>query len=107
MLSRACHFFCRGKILGNNGNPDDVQIVQVLADSARSVTGREVVVVSDIVKDVVATNWDSEEIVIQVCRLGGNLCFDNPVGRKCVFEAEVLDKLSGVMNEKQKNYAPS
>jgi len=100
--------FCRGKIVGNNGNQDDVsRIVEVLADSARSVTGREVVVTSDIVKDVVATNWDSEEIVIQVCRLGGNLCFDNPDGRKCVFEAEVLDKLSRVMDEKQQNDAPS
>ena len=98
--------FCRGKIVGNNGTPDDVsRIVQVLADSARSVTGREVVVMSDLVKDVVATSWDSEEIVIQVCRLGGNLCFDNPDGRKCVFEAEVLDKLSRVM--KQQSYAPS
>ena len=55
---------------------------------------------SDIVKDAAATNWDSEDIVTQVCRLRGNLCFDNPDGRKCVFEAEVLDKLSRVMNVK-------
>ena len=100
--------FCRGKLVANNGNLEDGSlIILALADSARSVTGREVVVKSDIVRDVVTINWDSNEILIQVCRLGGNLCFDNPEGRKCLLEANVLEKLSQVMAEKQLDDSPS
>jgi len=95
---------CRAKIRVSNGHPEDVsQIIRALADAARSVTGREVVVASGIIRDVVKVNWDTEEIVIQVCRLGGNLCFDNPEGRKCILEASVLDKLSETMDSKQQD----
>jgi len=100
--------FCHGKLVDINcQSGDGPMIVRALADSARSVTGREVVVKSDIIRDVVKSNWDSEETVIQVCRLGGNLCFDNPAGRTCILEAEVLDKISNVMEEKLRNDTPS
>jgi len=34
-----------------------------------------------------------------MCRLGGNLCFDNPSGRSCVLLSGILDKLANVIEE--------
>ena len=96
--------FCRAG-LTEKGHQEE--LIQALADSARSITGRGVVVKSGVVQDVVKTSWDSEEIVIQVCRLGGNICFDHPEGRICILEAGVLDKLADHLEAKLQNNSPS
>ena len=75
--------------------------VKALADAARSETGRKVIVDSDIVNHVSESDWcvEDDQYFVQICRLGGNLCFDNPSGRSCVLQSGILDKLAETVEE--------
>jgi hypothetical protein len=71
-------------------------LVEALADLARTQQGREGIIDKDIPAVIVCRDWTGEppaDLATQICRLGGNLCFDSPEGRETVSETGLLTKL--------------
>ena len=87
----------------------DKEVVKALADAARSETGRRVITDSAVVGALSRLSWqcDASQLLIQICRLGGNLCFDSPDGRACVLETGVLEKLVSVLSGNSTNQEDS
>jgi len=81
-------------------------IVKALADVARTEVGRQKILDTNLVVNICSVSWsrDTSLLVVEICRLGGNLCFDSPLGRETVSQAGILRKLSevvrGVQHEK-------
>ena len=72
------------------------QLLEALADIARTEEGREAVMGADILPNLFSrttTDFVVEEMALQTCRLGGNLCFDSPEGRRQVEEAGLFSHL--------------
>ena len=74
-------------------------MVEALANLARTQPGRERITDSDLVQRIGAGLWSTGDhsTAVQVCRLGGNLCFDSPAGRTLVLQADILNKLAGTV----------
>ena len=80
-------------------NPHQVSspLLEALADIARTEEGREAVMVAELLPTLLnraETHFAGEEMALQACRLGGNLCFDSPQGRRLVEEAGLLRLLT-------------
>ena len=72
-------------------------LLEALADIARAEEGREAVMAADLLPNLLnraESDFAGEELALQACRLGGNLCFDSPQGRKLVEEAGLLRLLA-------------
>jgi len=72
-------------------------LLEALADIARTEEGREAVMVAELLQTLLnraETDFAGEEMALQACRLGGNLCFDSPQGRRLVEEAGLLRLLT-------------
>ena len=72
-------------------------LLEALADIARTEEGREAVMVAELLPTLLnraETDFAGEEMALQACRLGGNLCFDSPQGRRLVEEAGLLRLLT-------------
>ena len=74
-------------------------MVEALANLARTQPGRQRITDSDLVQRIGAGLWSTGDhsTAVQVCRLGGNLCFDSPAGRTLVLQADILNKLAGTV----------
>jgi len=70
-------------------------VVKALADVARTELGREKILDTNIVADICSKPWSCERslLVVELCRLGGNLCFDSPLGREIIIQTGFLNKL--------------
>ena len=76
--------FCQ-KSLTNLSTPVSHQLVKALADTARNQLGREKILDSSLVREICSAPWDTDSaLVVELCRLGGNLCYDCPLGRETV-----------------------
>jgi len=70
-------------------------LVKALADTARNQLGREKILDSNLIQQICSVQGSHDSnLVVELCRLGGNLCFDCPLGRETVTQAGLLDKLS-------------
>jgi len=89
--------FCQERI----GAPTDLalyQLVKALADVARNQLGREKILDSSLVQEICSAPWSQDHtLVVELCRLGGNLCFDCPLGRETVTQAGLLGKLADLV----------
>jgi len=72
------------------------QLVKSLADVARTQLAREKILDTVLVAEICSVPWPSDDssLVVELCRLGGNLCFDSPLGRETVRQAGMLDRLA-------------
>jgi len=77
------------------GAPVSHHVVEALANIARTQQGRESILHRDLVQRLGAGQWSSQDplTATQVCRLGGNLCYDSPSGRQAMLENKILEKL--------------
>jgi len=75
------------------------ELVEVLANLARTQEGREEILEADMLSLLVQRGlYLQEEITFtQVCRLGGNLCYDSPEGRLAVQQANLLPALTAAL----------
>ena len=76
-------------------SPRKHQAVKALADAAKTEVGRKKIVDSNAIDEVANlekefTDVENDDFAVEVCRLGGNVCFDNPEGRKFLLEANLL-----------------
>ena len=72
-------------------------LLEALADIARTEEGREAVMAADLLPNLLTraeSDFAGEQMALQACRLGGNLCFDSPQGRRLVEEAGLLRLLA-------------
>ena len=73
--------------------------VKALADAAKTEVGRKKIVDSSNAIDEVAnlekefTDAENDDFAVEVCRLGGNVCFDNPAGREKILKSGVFNGL--------------
>jgi len=75
-------------------------LVKALADVARTEMGRQKILDTNLLVEICSVPWSrdtSSLLVVELCRLGGNLCFDSPLGRETVSQAGLLGKLSEVV----------
>jgi len=75
-------------------------LVKALADVARTETGRQKILDTNLLVNICSVKWSCDTtslLVVELCRLGGNLCFDSPLGRETVSQAGLLGKLSEVV----------
>jgi len=75
-------------------------VLQVLANIARTQPGREGILDIDILPLVTSQNWVNQSpgpLCTQICRLGGNLCYDSPEGRRAVVDTNIMTKLEGIL----------
>ena len=79
--------------LDQNGE-DQNKILKALADMCRNESGRRRID-AEVVRKIAEKNWpvDNDLSLIEICRFGGNLCFDNPSGRQYILHSGMLDKL--------------
>jgi len=89
-------------------------LVKALADVARTEMGRQKILDTNLLMEICSVKWSRDItslLVVELCRLGGNLCFDSPLGRETVSQAGLLGKLSevvpGVKNDKLWAVLPS
>jgi len=79
-------------------SPVSPLLVKALADTARNQLGREKILDSNLVQDICSAPWSPDsDLVVELCRLGGNLCYDCPLGRETVTQAGLLGKLSSII----------
>jgi len=86
--------FCK-EAIGSPGVPLS-QLVKSLADVARTQLAREKILDTNLVAEICSVPWprDDSSLVVELCRLGGNLCFDSPLGRETVRQVGMLDRLA-------------
>ncbi|XP_021934913.1 rap1 GTPase-GDP dissociation stimulator 1 isoform X2 [Zootermopsis nevadensis] len=73
---------------------------QVVAELAKSESGRENygnIAILKILVELIKTKEEDLDILTQVCRALGNICYDNDKGRKFVLDTECLPDLLGVL----------
>eukprot|EP00092_Neocalanus_flemingeri_P016177 GFUD01017509.1.p1 GENE.GFUD01017509.1~~GFUD01017509.1.p1 ORF type:complete len:583 (-),score=156.21 GFUD01017509.1:109-1857(-) len=86
--------FCEDT-LSNTNSPISPLLVKALADTARNQLGREKILDGNLVQHICSGPWSGDSsLVVELCRLGGNLCYDCPLGRETVTQAGLLGKLS-------------
>jgi len=84
---------------------DESKLIKALADAARSEVGRNVLVQHGVIKEIGDIIWnENEEYLLQICRLGGNVCFDFPEGRNAILSSGILIKLAGILESKLEEY---
>jgi len=85
-----------------HGSENDYsKLIKALADAARSEVGRKFLVQQGVVKEIGDRKWeDNQEYLLQICRLGGNVCFEFPEGRTAILSSEILGKLADLMEFK-------
>lgn len=89
--------FCQNS-LANLSTPVSHQLIKALADTARNQLGREKILDSSLVREICSAPWDTDSaLVVELCRLGGNLCYDCPLGRESVTQAGLLEKLASLV----------
>jgi hypothetical protein len=80
---------------GEGATPVGAELLEALADLARTEEGRMAVLENQLLFGLLTRGGPLEaeaEVLTQACRLGGNLCFDSPLGRESV--AELLPALA-------------
>jgi len=72
------------------------RLLKSLADVARTQLAREKILDSGLVAEICSVPWtrDDSSLAVELCRLGGNLCFDSPLGRETIRQAGMLDRLA-------------
>jgi len=97
-----------GRPAGKNEVYDltDHAVIRTLADAARSHEIRESILRSGMLRCV---EWGamSEQLIIEVCRLLGNLCYNNPQGRQFVVESRLLKQIDTSLGQLPKLAAHS
>jgi len=89
--------FCQDS-LANLSTSVSPQLVKALADTARNQLGREKILDSSLVREICSAPWDADSaLIVELCRLGGNLCYDCPLGRETVTQAGLLEKLASLV----------
>jgi len=92
------------KDLLNSSSTVAVEVIKALADLARNTLGREKILDSGLVQQVSVIPWTSDHnLVVELCRLSGNLCYDCPLGREVVSQAGMLDRLANTVQNLDKD----
>jgi len=79
----------------NSSSTVPAEVIKALADLARNALGREKILDTALVQQVSVIPWSCDHsLVVELCRLGGNLCYDCPLGREAVSQTGVLDRLA-------------
>jgi hypothetical protein len=72
----------------------DVQFIQELANSARQSENRQKLLKENKFSEANWSNESSHEMLIELCRLFGNLCFNNPTGRSLVKRLDLFTTMN-------------
>jgi len=77
----------------------DPAFIRDLANSARELENREKLLDDNKMKTAIWPNELSAELMIEICRLFGNLCFNNPKGRELVKSLGLLATLGTAVDK--------